>query len=610
MIRRLLPLLVGAGAAVGAGCAPAPPRQLAPATTVWSGQVRVEQDVVLPRGSRLVVEPGTVVRFAFRDDDGDGWGDASLRVEGELWARGTPDAPVVFTSSEAPARPGGWGEIRIDFGRFELAHAVIEGSTRGLHAHFSEGAVRDSVFRRNVDGTRLGRSVVAVERCLFYGHPGKALNARRCRNRVRGNLFHHNRNGVFLFEADGGSTFEGNRFRANDHPLRLGDFFEGTVSTRGNDWGGPPPAGRIDPEGEGAFVEASPAPVARAGPTAWPTWQPGWTTRMEGYVDAAPVVADDGVFVASWGGTVARLRARDGAVEASVRLPDAVDASPAVGAHRVAVQAWDRGIYLLDRETLEVLDLFREEPSPADDHRQAAPILVGDRLVAGTWAGRLRGFRVADRRLVPEWTVRAAGPFRAALRVQGEAVLAPCADGTLYAVDARKGTVAWRFDAGAPLLSAPAVWGGTLYLGDRAGRLHALDLATGRTLWSAPLGGPAWYAPAAAGGGRIFQGDDGGRLTALDPRNGAVLWSRPLGAGIRARPAWIPSPDALSAPGAVAVPTLDGRLYLLDPRTGLERDCWLLGEGSQSSPARQGARIFLGDRSGAVHALDVRWERP
>lgn len=274
-MNRSLPAWVIAGALTLPWTAPAfaaaPALVPAGETLVWGGEVRVAADFLLARGSTLRMEPGTTVRFAFRDDDGDGWGDASLRVEGELLVQGTPEKPVVFTGEKEPAEAGAWGELRVDFGSFDLRYAVIEGSTRGLHAHFSRGTAKDCIFRRNVDGTRLGESVVFMENNLFYGHPGKALNARNCRNRVVGNLFHQNRNGVFLFDGDRGSVFRANGFRDNHRPFRLGDFFDGEVLALENDWGGdlPVPDGSQDPT---ARLTASAGPAPDAGPRAWPFW--------------------------------------------------------------------------------------------------------------------------------------------------------------------------------------------------------------------------------------------------------------------------------------------------------------------------------------------------
>ncbi|MHB8763395.1 MAG: outer membrane protein assembly factor BamB family protein [Deferrisomatales bacterium] len=590
---------VGALAAVAllAGCAAAP-QPGAPRDLVWEGEVRIEDDLVVPRGTRLVLRPGTTVRFAFADRDGDGWGDVSLRVEGDLVAQGTPAAPVVCPSAAEPAEPGAWGEVRIDFGRFELGYAVVEGSTRGLHAHFSRGRVSDSVFRRNVDGTRLGESTVEVTHCLFYGHPGKALNARRCRNRVHRNLFRHNRSAIFLFEADGGSSFEGNAFRGNDVPFRLGDFFEGRVLAPGNDWGGQPPEASQEP---GAELVAGEGPAPGAGPRGWPVWHAAWEARLDGFADADPAVSDEGVYAAAWGGQVVRLGFLDGQLLASARLPDAVDAGPALGPGVAAAPAWDRGLYLLGRPDLRVLDVFREAPSAADDHRQSAPVFAGRRLYAATWAGRVRGFETASGRLEPRWEFGAGGPFRAGLVLAGGHLLAPCEDGGLYALDPATGALRWRFDAGAPLVSTPAAEDAVAYLADRGGRLHAVDLATGRPRWRAALGGPAWHAAPLLDGGVVYQGDDSGALAAFDPASGRPRWVRPRGAGVR-------SPPAAVAGGGLAVTTLGGRLYLLDAATGLERDAWELGEASLSGPAPAGSRVVVGARDGVVRALDIRIE--
>jgi outer membrane protein assembly factor BamB len=577
---------------------PVPPISQEPVT--WRGEVRIEEDRVLGRGSRLVVEPGTVIRFAYRDDDGDGWGDTSLRVEGDLVARGTPEAPIIFTAETQPAEPGQWGEIRIDFGSFDLRYVIIEGSTRGIHAHFSKGSVTDSVLRRNVDGTRFGESSVAVEHCLFYGHPGKAFNARRCRNRVRRNLFHHNRNGVFLFEADSGSSFEENAFRFNERPLRLGDFFAGVVQTRGNDWGGAPPRVEgADGTGATARLETSPEPVPSAGVRDWPFWQEAWKAEMEAYVDAPPVLADEGIYAAAWDGTLARFGFLDGTRLAEARLPDVVDAAPALGPGLVVVSCWDRGIYLLRRSTLGVLDVFRESESPADDHRQSAPVFSGARVFAGTWAGFVRAFDTSAGELGEEWSFRASGPIRAGLSFSSGALLAPSQDGSLYALEPETGRLRWRYDAGAPLLSAPATDGEVAYLADRGGRLHAVRLDNGRDLWQTPLGGPVWYAPPLFQDGVLYQGDDAGEVRAIEAATGRILWQRRVGAGVRARP-------AVAGDSSIAVPTLGGRLYLLDAATGLERSCWEAPEALHSSPAAAGSRIFLGGRDGLIRALDVR----
>ena len=409
-------------------CAPRPPTG-APATVVWRGQVTVTRDVAPPRGVRLVIEPGTVVRFRFRDDDGDGWGDASIRVQGDLVARGTADRPVRFVPEGAPPAPGRWGEIRVDFGTVDLRYAVIEGSTRGLHAHFTRGSVADCVVRNNVDGTRLGNSVISVTRSLFYGHPGKAYNAHRCRNTVRGNRFHHNRNGIFLFEADAGSVFEANWFRANQAPFRLGDFFTGTVRVRANDWGGAPPGPR--PDNPAAVLETAPAPVAASGPRGWPVWEPVWSADLGGDPAGPPLAAPEGVYAASRGGRVVLLSPADGAVLAEARLPGV--ARLALGPGVLAAVGPDGTVRLLGRTALRSLE-GRGGPDPGPAPGGRGPVPLGGDLAA-----------------------------------------VPAPPGELHLVDRRTGLVRDAWPLGEGFLVAPGAADGRVLAATRAGRVVALD---------------------------------------------------------------------------------------------------------------------------------------
>ena len=471
---------------------------------------------------------------------------------------------------------------------------------------FFLGDLADSIFRDNVDGTRIGESKIAVSRCLFASQSGKGFNSRASTNRVEGNWFRGNRNGVFLFEGDEASTFTGNLFTANDTPFRLGDFYEGTVNASGNEWDRPPTDFR--PEGAAnANLVWDEAPVPEAGPAGWPLLAPIWETAATGgFVDAGPAAGDFGVWAASWSGEVRRAGHLDGATLASVKLADVVDASPALGRiggrELLAVASWDRKLTLLDGETLAILDRFEEAVSPADDHRQSAPVFSGGHLFAATWAGRVRGFDVGGGKLSPAWEFTAGGPFRAPLAVTGEGpealLLAPCEDGTLYALSAADGRAVWRFEAGAPLLASAAAAGGRVYVPTKTGRLHALRASDGEKIWEAPLCGPAWYADPLVLDGRVFQGDDGGCFTAFDGTTGAMLWRAQLDGGIRARPA--PVDDCL------AVVTAAGSLYLLDGRDGFTRDRLAYPEPLLSSPAALGAFLFFGGRDGKLHAVDVR----
>ena len=129
MIRvALLLLLVALPSRGGAG---EPLQGPLPGLTVWAGDVRVEGDVWVPPGSRLVIEAGTRVRFAealSTKTDPVFWHPGTeLAVGGELEVRGTPGSPVVFEGE------GAWGGIVAAPGAgASLRHAMIRGAREAL----------------------------------------------------------------------------------------------------------------------------------------------------------------------------------------------------------------------------------------------------------------------------------------------------------------------------------------------------------------------------------------------------------------------------------------------------------------------------------------------
>lgn len=216
------------------GCAaPAPaPRQTAalPGTIwTWQGTRRIAEFIEIPAGVTLLLAPGTTLRFAFVDRDGDGVGDAGLHVLGRIEAAGTSVAPITFTSAENDPQPGDWQGLVFDNSRDNLFTACrFEYAQHALHAHFSSARLERCRLERNIEGTRLGNSSFVVEHCLVRGNVSKGLNFFGCSNRIRHNLITGNADGVFLFEADADSVVEANNIAGNlRYDVRLGDFHRG-----------------------------------------------------------------------------------------------------------------------------------------------------------------------------------------------------------------------------------------------------------------------------------------------------------------------------------------------------------------------------------------------
>jgi hypothetical protein len=234
-------LSLGALALAAAACAGAPRVGVtAPAAVwTWEGTRRVDSLVEIPAGVTLRIMPGTVVRFAFVDADGDGVGDAGLHVLGRIEALGTPGAPILFTSAEAAPQPGDWRGLLFDNSQGSVfADCGFEYAEHALHAHFSSARLAHCRLERNVEGTRLGNSRFEITRCLVRGNAGKGLNFFACANAVRRNLITANADGIFLFGTDTDSVVEENDIFGNErHDVRLGDFYRGGKRLGRNWWG-------------------------------------------------------------------------------------------------------------------------------------------------------------------------------------------------------------------------------------------------------------------------------------------------------------------------------------------------------------------------------------
>lgn len=170
-------------------------------TIVWQGKIEVNGIIRVPENSRLVIMPGTIVEFRKKDTDNDGIGENGLLIQGVIIAKGTKENPILFRSAEKQRRMGDWDAINImnsDKAQNLIEYCQIEDAYRGLHFHFSNVAVRESVLRNNYRGIQFQESVVDIRGTHFYGNKS-ALQARDSEIILSDNLIYHNYSGINVF---------------------------------------------------------------------------------------------------------------------------------------------------------------------------------------------------------------------------------------------------------------------------------------------------------------------------------------------------------------------------------------------------------------------------
>ncbi len=184
--------------------------------TVWRERVEVNGVIRVPEGSRLVIQPGTVVEFGERDTNGDGIGENGLLIQGTIIAKGTAAAPIIFRSAGKRGHRGEWDAINImnsATGWNLIEYCRIEDAYRGLHFHFSRAAITNSVFTNNYRGVQFQEATVLMRANRFFGNKS-AVQGRDSDVTFTDNRVYDNFQGINFLRTN--LVARGNRIAAND----------------------------------------------------------------------------------------------------------------------------------------------------------------------------------------------------------------------------------------------------------------------------------------------------------------------------------------------------------------------------------------------------------
>jgi parallel beta-helix repeat protein len=220
-------------------------RESVAADAVWGGDVTVVGQVFVKKGATLTILPGTTVRFAWRDEDGDGIGDGELNVEGNIVARGTAARPIVFTSARERPAPKDWTYVMISASRDSvLERCVFEYAFTGLQVHLSIAAVRSCRFRHNFEGLRFSTSEIALACNEFSGNTyGIRFESRGSSGSISGNTVADNEYGFFpVVKSASAVRISGNNIVNRGYNVKMGAEQREDVDFRGNWWGSGSPA--------------------------------------------------------------------------------------------------------------------------------------------------------------------------------------------------------------------------------------------------------------------------------------------------------------------------------------------------------------------------------
>ncbi len=222
-----------------------PPMELTDAVIIgeatWQGEVQITGVVTVKKGARLTILPGTRVTFMPLDRDGDAIGDSELLIEGGLVARGTAEAPILFTSGADQPKKADWKFLYLDFAQQgEIEHIISEYAYSGIQVHFCKASIKNSTFRHNIDGVRFSTVNIEVTGNLIHdNNHGLRYEERRSQAHIHHNTIRDNNIGIFVVtRSDNQALIEYNNITGSrQYQVKMGHEQQGDVSFPRNWWG-------------------------------------------------------------------------------------------------------------------------------------------------------------------------------------------------------------------------------------------------------------------------------------------------------------------------------------------------------------------------------------
>jgi outer membrane protein assembly factor BamB len=246
-----------------------------------------------------------------------------------------------------------------------------------------------------------------------------------------------------------------------------------------------------------------------------------------------------------------------------------------------------------------------------------SPAVDGDAVYAAAAGGTLARLDLSSGREV--WRIDAGRRISGGVGAGSDIVAVGTRDGEVLAFDTG-GAPKWSARVGTEVLSAPQIAEGVVVVRGADGRLYAFDAQTGTRKWAYQRANPSLTLRSFAGPrvvrGAVFSGFPGGRLVALRLDNGLVGWeitvAQPRGATELERIADVTSTPGVTETSVCAV-AFQGRVGCYDVRNG--NPLWSSELSSHAGLDVDGRGVYVSNDKGEVVAFDRArgtqlWKQP
>jgi hypothetical protein len=205
--------------------------------TEFSGSVYIKEKISVPKGITLTIKPGTVIEFENPGLCDDGNVDYSIVVEGGIFALGTGESPITFTSASSK-EASAFGEVYInesEDSRFENCRFLY--SHWALHIHDSNVTVKNCQFKDTFGGIRFkGDKITAIGNEFINNDT--SLRFWMASPEISENSFKDVSTAIFIREKVKDPVINKNTFSGvKDYFIKFGELQEDDITIYDNDFG-------------------------------------------------------------------------------------------------------------------------------------------------------------------------------------------------------------------------------------------------------------------------------------------------------------------------------------------------------------------------------------
>jgi outer membrane protein assembly factor BamB len=340
-----------------------------------------------------------------------------------------------------------------------------------------------------------------------------------------------------------------------------------------------------------------------------------WKFTTDGGVGSTPVVVDGRVYVGSQDKNIYCTDARDGRFLWKYATGARIKSSVAVADGKVYVGPDDGYVYCLDAKSgtriwMTEAGGYIEAPFKAVTGVRSSPIVVEDRVYVGSLDTNLYCLDADSGDIL--WSYKTDGYITSSPAASDGAVYVTSQEpdsGTLYKIDAAKGTRIWKCDIpyvlvadrGTDLHVSPTVADGMVFVAANKQNYYGVNATTGEIEWTyvttegtEGIGGYMIASPAYHDGQLYVV--DMFFITSLNASNGKVVWQSWIGTELYTSPTY--------ADGKVYVTTDRRFVYVLNATNGDRLSFFETGSNSWSAPSVYEGRVYLGSNDCNIYCLD------